>query len=85
MATWSGKTVWGVLLRVGSRYPDLATPAPPMPSEMRGNLSSDTALSSYCTYNTSVPSAEPHVDDGTFVTSSELQIGYRKEGLHTEL
>lgn len=69
--TWSGKTMCAEALLVGScRKPGRAPLAPPMLSAMRGRRSSDTALSSYCTYSTSDPSAEPHVADGVFVTSS---------------
>lgn len=70
MVTWSGKTVCKVLLAVGRRKPVLDAPAPPMPPEIRGNLSSDTLLSSYCTYITREPSNEPHVAEDAFVTSS---------------
>lgn len=73
MVTWSGKTNGVDWLKAGSRNPERDAPTPPMPCSIRGNLSSDTALSSYCTYSTNVPSAEPHADDGAFVTSSVIQ------------
>lgn len=68
--TCSGYTVCIELLKAGRRKPVRAASAPPILSEMRGNLSSETELSSYWTYSTKVPFGEPHEADGAFVTSS---------------